>query len=104
MSNFKLNKKDFINILKFYKIDHHSNDSLNSIKIKAEKIIGEKLCSCIKKVDPNLSDESKAIAICTNSILNKKGLNLNKFSCKKRIKINFSKKNNIPKNNGKLLF
>lgn len=87
-----LTKSDYINILKFYNINI---DNLNykQIKSKAEDIIALKLCSCIKKIDPNLENESKAIAICTNNIINKKGYKINKFTCKKKPKLLKSKRN-----------
>ena len=79
----KLTKNDYINILEFYNVKDISNLSYKEIKNKAEEIIALKLCSCIKKVDPKLQNESRAIAICTNNIVNRKGLKINRFTCKK---------------------
>ena len=89
----KLTKNDYINIMEFYNIKDISNLSYKEIKNQAEEIIALKLCSCIKKIDPKLQNESRAIAICTNNIVNKKGLKINRFTCKKRPKLHKSKKN-----------
>lgn len=89
----KLSKTDYINILEFYKINNINNLSFKEIKNKAEEIIASKLCSCIKKVDPNLENESKAIAICTKNIVKNKGLKINRFTCKNKPKLLTSKKN-----------
>ena len=87
-----LTKSDYLFILKFYNINI---DNLNykQIKSKAEQVIALNLCSCIKKIDPKLENERKAIAICTNNIINKKGYKINKFTCKKKPKLFKSKKN-----------
>lgn len=77
MSN-ELTKKDYVNILKFYKMDIPK--SVRLLKIQAEKILAEKLCKCIKKLDTEF--EEKAIAICSKAIFNNKNLQRGKFSCK----------------------
>lgn len=92
----KLNKNDYISILQYYNI-HHSDKSLIEIKNLAEEIIADKLCSCIKKVKPETKNESRAIAICRSSIINKKGFKINRFTCKKKTKL-FDKKYKISKN------
>lgn len=86
----KLNKNDYLSILDFYKIDYSKDKSFSNIKNLAEDIIATKLCSCIKKVDPK--DESKSIAICRTNIVHKKGFKINRFTCKKKPKLFFSKK------------
>jgi hypothetical protein len=43
----------------------------------------EKFCTCIKKVRKTRKNEGAAIAICTSSILHKRGRTLKKFKCKK---------------------
>ena len=60
-----LSTQDYVNILKNYKISIPSKKS--DIKIKAEQLIADKLCGCIKKVSKKSPDikESKAIGICT---------------------------------------
>ena len=101
-----LTKEDYINILNYYNIKINSNTSLSSIKKMVEKIIAQKLCSCIKKV-PNLNkSESRAIGICNYSILQRKHLKINGFSCKKKMMLKSSKtnKNKLTKTiSGKLL-
>jgi hypothetical protein len=93
-----LKQHDYIKILNYYDIPISSKDSSKTIKHKAENILAEKLCKCIKKVKKddeysgnNVSDnnttsesESKAIAICSNSIFEKKGLERGLFDCKKK--------------------
>jgi hypothetical protein len=102
----RLSLKDYISVLKYYKIDA-SNMKKGEIKKKAEGILAEKLCRCIKKVDKSLKGESKgnskskgngnskskkntesrAIAICKNSVLTKKKLFTPKFKCKGTAKL-----------------
>ena len=89
----KLTKNDYVNILEFYNIQNITNLSNKEIKNLAEEIIALKLCSCIKKIDPKLENKSTAIAICTKNIVNKKGLKINRFTCKKQPKLHTSKKN-----------
>jgi hypothetical protein len=95
-----LKQHDYIKILNYYDISISPKDSSKIIKHKAENILAEKLCKCIKKVkkddrdssgsidrDNNMNtpseSESKAIAICSNSIFEKKGLERGLFDCKK---------------------
>jgi hypothetical protein len=93
MSN-ELKNKDYINILKFYKLNIPKSKRL--LKQQAENILSEKLCRCIKKVDEN--DEKKSIAICTKTIFNRKGLKRGKFNCK--VKDNKKQSVKITKNSG----
>ena len=97
-----LNQNDYIKILNYYDIPISAKDSSKTIKNKAETILAEKLCKCIKKVkksdsvnasgddnnnndnDDSSESESKAIAICSNSIFEKKGLDRGLFDCKKK--------------------
>jgi hypothetical protein len=85
----KILKKDYIKILKYYKKHYRNNDSYAKIKKKAEDLMAGKLCRCIK----TLGDNKDAIGICTNSILKKKNISSNKFTCKKkpRFRANLSK-------------
>jgi hypothetical protein len=90
-----LTKNDYEKILNYYNIPFSLNDSSKSIKNKAENILAEKLCKCIKKVK-NTDDEidtetpteaeSKAIGICNDSIFRRKGLKHSGFTCKRRPK------------------
>jgi hypothetical protein len=98
-----LNQNDYIKILNYYDIPISPKYSSKTIKNKAETILAEKLCKCIKKVKKSDSidaggdndntpseSESKAIAICSNSIFEKKGLERGLFDCKKKPRlINF---------------
>ena len=77
MSN-KLTKKDYINILKFYKMTIPKSKKL--LQSQAETIMAEKLCKCIKKLDTEF--EEKAIAICSKTIFNNKKLQRGNFTCK----------------------
>ena len=66
---------------------------------KADKILSEKLCRCIKKVDPVY--ESKSIGICTKTIFNNKGYTRGTFKCKKGSFISIKKISNKSKKNNK---
>jgi len=83
----KITDNDYKKILEFYKISIPKSKRL--LKIQAEKILATKLCRCIKKV--GLENESKAIGICTKTILNRKGFTRGKFKCKGKSSILFSK-------------
>ncbi len=89
MPVYKLLNKDYISILKFY--DINIPKSKNLIKKQAEKILAEKLCKCIKKIDPE--NEAKSIGICTKTIFNSKGYTRGTFQCKKPQSVKFSKTN-----------
>ena len=89
----KLSRNDYITVLKYYKIAIPENTKLNVIREKAEHIIATKLCKCIKKVDVNGRDESKAIAICNKSVIQNKNLKIHKFTCKKQPRLLSSKNN-----------
>jgi len=91
----KLTKKDYISILKFYK--QPIPKSLRLLQKQAEQIMAQKLCKCIKKIDP--INESKSIGICTKTIFNNKGYSRGQFQCKKKqsVKIIKIKKNNTKK-------
>ena len=84
-----LTKKDYIKVLTFYKMDIPS--SFEMLQRDAEDILSEKLCKCIKKVDPK--NENKSIAICSDSIFKKKGLVRGTFKCGRKRTVQFTKKN-----------
>tara|TARA_B110000503_G_C7065153_1_gene378398 strand:+ start:494 stop:814 length:321 start_codon:yes stop_codon:yes gene_type:complete len=100
----KLSREDYIKILDYYGIKHQGA-SLTTIKGKAERILADKLCRCIKRVDKtrsksktskSKSNESRAIAICRDSVLRRKGLtNAGKFSCKPKARFLKSKTNRL---------
>tara|TARA_Y100000389_G_C17310388_1_gene437676 strand:- start:88 stop:414 length:327 start_codon:yes stop_codon:yes gene_type:complete len=78
----QLSQKDYIKILKFYKLPVHKNK--NTRKKTVEKKLAEKLCKCIKKLKRKSDkNESRATGICKNSVINKKGYSSFSFSCKK---------------------
>jgi len=86
-----LTKKDYIKILTYYKLSIPKK--IGTLKKKAESVLADKLCRCIKKVDPK--DEGRAIGVCTRSVINKKGLTRGTFKCKKgsrRVDINKTQK------------
>tara|TARA_Y100000768_G_scaffold373357_1_gene341889 strand:+ start:1212 stop:1532 length:321 start_codon:yes stop_codon:yes gene_type:complete len=75
--------KDYADILDFYDIDY-KNMTKKDVKLLAEDFLANKLCRCIKKVDPKRKNEKKAIKICRSSVLHKKGVDSNRFKCKKK--------------------
>jgi hypothetical protein len=95
MSELTINDYKFI--LKYYNKSIPKSSRL--LKMAAEKILAEKLCRCIKKVDP--INEARAIGICTKSIFNRKGFTRGKFKCKGKATIKFKKTNSLTKKNYK---
>jgi len=89
-----LTNEDYISILNYYKIPVNENMSQDEIKNKAEKILASKLCKCIKKVDKTNKSESRAISICRNAVIQKKGYEIYRFTCKNNPSL-------IPKKNTK---
>jgi hypothetical protein len=79
-----LSNSDYKKILEFY--EQHIPKSQRLLKSSAEKILAEKLCTCIKKVSPT-GDEKRAIGICTKTILNNRSIRRGAFTCKKKRKI-----------------
>jgi hypothetical protein len=76
--SYQLNNNDYKTILKYYQLDIPKSSRL--LKKNAENIISQKLCSCIKKVDP--INETKSIGVCTKTVINRKGMKRGKFNCK----------------------
>lgn len=95
-----LSKQDYRQLLTYYAIQTKNNASLSSLKKAAEKIIAQKLCSCVKKVPNKNKPESRAIGICNYSIIQRKNLKINGFTCKKKMMLKTSKtnKNKLLKN------
>lgn len=95
-----LSKQDYRQLLTYYAIQTKNNASLSSLKKAAEKIIAQKLCSCVKKVPNKNNPESRAIGICNYSIIQRKNLKINGFTCKKKMMLKTSKtnKNKLLKN------
>ncbi len=82
-----LTKDDYVKIMEFYKLPIPK--SLRLLKMQADKILGDKLCRCIKKVDPE--NEARSIGICTKTIFNRKGLTRGKFKCKTKSSVSYRK-------------
>lgn len=72
-----LTAKDYIKILNYYKLNIPTTKK--EMKLEADKILREKLCKCIKKIDP--VNEARSIGICSRAIFNRKGLTRGKFTC-----------------------
>jgi len=89
----ELTNKDYVSILKYYNINIPKSKRL--IKTHAEKIMAEKLCKCIKKIDP--INEAKSIGICTKTIFNRKGYTRGQFQCKKKQSVKFRKTSKFTK-------
>ena len=83
----ELNMNDYKQILEYYKKEIPKSNRL--LKKNAEKILSEKLCRCIKKLDPE--NEARSIGICTKTIINRKHLTRGKFSCKGKRSITIRK-------------
>jgi hypothetical protein len=83
----ELTNNDYIKILEYYK--KRIPKSKRLLKMEAEKILGNKLCRCIKKLDP--TNEAKSIGICTKTIFNRKGLSRGEFKCKGKPTLKFKK-------------
>lgn len=77
-----LSAGDYRKILKFYKLSIPKK--VSNLRKKGDKIIAKKFCSCIKKVRAKFKKEGIAIAICTKSVITRKGIKRGKFKCKKR--------------------
>ena len=93
----ELTINDYKRILEFYKKSIPKSKRL--LKMQAEKILSNKLCRCIKKVDKE--NEARAIGICTKSVINNKGFTRGKFTCKKKGTIVLKKKKSITRKNRK---
>jgi len=88
-----LSKQDYKHLLDYYAIQTKSKPSLSYLKKAAEKIIAKKLCSCVKKVPNKNQPESRAIGICNYSIIQRKNLKINGFTCKKKMALKTSNAN-----------
>lgn len=91
---YELTNKDYVSILTYYKLNIPR--SKRQLKKQAEQIMAEKLCKCIKKIDP--INEAKSIGICTKTIFNSKGYTRGQFQCKKKLSVKFRKTNNLANN------
>ena len=89
----ELNNNDYKQILEYYNKPIPKSNSL--LKINAEKVLSEKLCRCIKKLDP--VNESRSIGICTKTIINSKGYTRGNFKCKGKRSITIKKSKKLKK-------
>ena len=78
----RLNAQDYKKILEYYKLKIPTRSTLSNLKKRAEKALVEKICNCTKKLKSQMS-ETKAIGVCANSVLKKKKLIYDRFTCKK---------------------
>lgn len=101
---------DHVRILEFYKMNVPK--SRHQAKTDAEKIIGTKLCRCIKSVTKSMSrkptirgrtraqtkknNELASIGICRSAVLQRKGVSNYRFTCKKKYSL-------LPGKNGDFL-
>ena len=78
----ELTTNDYKQIIEYY--DKPVPKSARLIKAAADKILAQKLCRCIKKVEKKVksASEGRAIGICTKTIFNSKGITRGKFKCK----------------------
>ena len=87
--DMKLTRGDYLKILHHYQPRTRklswSKMTTNSVKQRAHRILAEKLCRCLKKVNNTTnsdSDEERRIAYCTRSIFNNRCLRHHGFRCK----------------------
>jgi predicted Zn-dependent protease len=81
----ELTTNDYKQILEYYKKPIPKSRRL--LKNNAEQILAEKLCKCIKKIEPK--NEARSIGICTKTIFNRKGYTRGKFKCKGKKAVTF---------------
>jgi len=86
----KLNNSDYMKILDYYKLAIPKNKT--TLKNRAETILSDKLCRCIKKVGKAVKSEPIAIGVCTRNIFKRRGLKRGTFTCKKRLHLDAKKK------------
>ena len=79
--------RDYLDILKYYKIDA-AHLKKNDVRKKAEHLLETKLFKCIKSIkNRSAVTEKRAIAICYNSVIKKKGIKTFRFKCKQGAKL-----------------
>ena len=84
-----MTKSDYEKILSYYNIPF-GNLSTHDLKKKAETILANKVCKCIKAVERKVGPKN-AIALCTASVFGKKGLKYFDMSCKGRAQLHSRK-------------
>ena len=86
VKKYLLKNADYKKILKYYNKPRPNN--IKKIRSNAEKILANKLCGCIKKVEKYRKSrkERRGIGICRKSVITRKKLAFKQFTCKKRSK------------------
>jgi hypothetical protein len=74
----ELTNNDYKQILEYY--NKPIPKSTRLLKNNAQQILAEKLCRCIKQIEPK--NEARSIGICTKTIFNRKGYTRGKFKCR----------------------
>jgi len=79
----KLTHQDYMKVLEYYDVSMPKSHA--SVKKKAEDILADKLCRCIKKVkrSQNTSNERVPVGVCRTSVIHRKKLDIYQFSCDK---------------------
>ena len=85
--NTNITNDEYVKILTYYKSPIPKSKRL--LKKKAEELLAQKLCRCIKKIETPY--EERAIGICTKTIFNRRGLTRGKFKCKGKPSVTFRK-------------
>ena len=82
----RLTRKDYETILSHYDVPFKNSDELKKVRAKAEEILRDKLCRCIKRVKngKHPDGEKRAIPICKKSVLHRRKVTDSGFSCKKK--------------------
>lgn len=86
MKNKPLSSADYKDILIYY--GKPIPKSRVQLKKQAERLLADKLCRCIKSVG---GPENRSIRVCTKSVIENKGLQRGKFTCKRKRQIQLSK-------------
>jgi hypothetical protein len=88
-----LKAKDYHSILTFYNVPLEGKTRKTRRNL-AEQLLATKLCRCIKKVarKSKTRKENRAIPICRDAVIKRKGYRIRKFTCKKRNYISGLKK------------
>ena len=87
----RLTKGDYIAILNYYNTPT-AGLTQPALRLQAEQLLAEKMCRCIQKLDryrrkkqqrrmTRSSRAIKPVAICRNSVFNKKNLKVYTFQC-----------------------
>lgn len=79
--DMKLTHRDYVKILHHYQPGRRQNAAGHrSVKLRAQRILAEKLCHCIKA--NTAVAESRRIGYCSQAIFNRRGLRHHGFRCK----------------------